>query len=47
LASLEPAALVAEQPSGLDPAGPEARLIQFRDFLDQAERQLKMLGVFA
>ncbi|WP_398325327.1 tetratricopeptide repeat protein [Vulcanococcus sp.] len=47
LASLEPAALVAEQPSGLDPAGPEARLIQFRDFLDQAERQLKRLGVFA
>jgi tetratricopeptide (TPR) repeat protein len=45
LASLEPAALVAEQPSGLDPASPEARLMHFRGFLDQAERQLKMLGV--
>jgi tetratricopeptide (TPR) repeat protein len=46
LASLQPAALVAEQQAGLvDPSSPEGRTIQFEAFLDQAERQLKMLGV--
>lgn len=45
LASLEPAALVYEHQLGLVPVSPEARLVQFEEFLDQAERQLKMLGV--
>jgi tetratricopeptide (TPR) repeat protein len=46
LARLEPAALVAEQQAGLvDSSSPEGRTLQFEAFLDQAERQLKMLGV--